>query len=80
MSDYYRINDLIFINRTIGVNLVDFHGISEEHPNRCRPYGADSLYDPYFYTNAEETPKQINPTGFKRVLRHLRFLCKTQFG
>ena len=30
--------------------------------------------------DTEETPKQINPTGFKRFLKSSKFLCKTRFG
>ena len=50
-------------NRTIGVNLAIFHDIF----SRCRPYGAKELEQTRFYTDAEEIPKQINPTGLKRV-------------
>ena len=50
-------------NRTIGVNLAIFHDIF----SRCRPYGAQELEQTRFYTDAEEIPKQINPTGLKRV-------------
>ena len=49
--------------RTIGVNLAIFHDIF----SRCRPYGAQELEQTRFYTDAEEIPKQINPTGLKRV-------------
>ena len=40
-----------------------------------------TIYEvPFFYTDTEEIPKQINPTGFKKVLESSRFLCKTRFG
>ena len=44
-----------------------------QRPLSKTPYGADSLYDPDFYTNTI-------PTGFKRGLKDLRFLIKIRFG
>ena len=56
--------------------------------HRCRPYGTkegfwhvQSLWlKPGTVGNSEETPKQINPTGLKRVFAHTRFASKFRCG
>jgi len=39
-----------------------------------------SFFDFHVYTDAAETPKQINPTGLKRALKSSRFPRSIRFG
>ena len=58
----------VISNRTVGVNL-DFHGIlfRSSISTDAVPLELRSLVEAHFYTDAEKTPKQINPPGLKRI-------------
>ena len=44
------------------------------------PTGLKDLGQTQFYTDTEEIPKQINPTGLKRFLESSRFPRSIRFG
>ena len=69
---------LNFINRTIAVNLAIFRDISSVSTNAA-PTGLSFLVT-RCYKHAAETPKQINATRLKRVLKSSRLLCKIRCG
>ena len=51
----------------------------QKHPSKNPLRGLGFLVT-CCYKHAEETPQQINPTGFKRVLKASRFPHRIRFG
>ena len=68
-------------NRTIGVNLAIFTVFRGTVSIDAAPTGKPKgLGQTRFYTDTEEIPKQINPTGLKRFLKSSRFPRSIRFG
>ena len=67
------------LGRSTGVNLGILRDICCSTFIDAAPTGLVFL-DTRFYIDAEETPRQINPTGLKRFLKYSRSLCKIRCG